>query len=104
MVFVIFASLEEDRTYCESGCIYFEFKRLIQFRLFQDWFCCYPSSEVVKRLLFLHFPRPFGVLVGELVQWSCNIGEALNEGSIEIAESQEGTDIFDGFGDGPVGN
>src|SRR6266404_7802731 len=104
MVFVVFASLEEDRAYCESVCVYFEFEQLVQFQLFQDRFCCYSSSEVVESLLFLRFPCPFDVFASELVQWSCDVGKASNEGSIEIAETKEGMDIFDGFWDGPVGN
>src|SRR5882762_961004 len=104
MAFVVFASLEEDRAYCESRCIYLEFEWFIQFWLFQDQFCCYSSSEVVEGLLFFCFPCPFDILASELVQWSCNVGKASNESAIEIAEAKERTDIFDGFRDGPVGN
>jgi hypothetical protein len=100
----VFALLINDTTCGESGSIYFYLGELLRCPNSQDWFSGEGSLKLVEGLLLGRTPDKRNIFLGKIVKGMANLGEVLNEVSVEVSKANEALYFFKTFRNGPINN
>jgi hypothetical protein len=98
----VFTLLIDDATCGKSGSIYFYPGELLRCLNSQDWFSSEGSLELIEGLLLEGAPDKRNVFLGKIVKEMANLGEVLDEVSVEVSKANEASYFFKTFGNGPI--
>jgi len=84
-----------------TRCVSFHNKLLGPVGSAKDWIVTADFFEAKKGGITFGGPNELLILASEVIKGACNVREVLDERSIEVAETQETSHIFDGLRSGP---
>ena len=102
MSVAVSVSLSQNGSRCVFGCVAFDLEGSGLICHYKDRFFCELFFEAVKAFLGFVGPFEFRVFLEEFVEGFGQFGEFVDESSVEVSKSQEGSDLFHGGRDWPI--